>query len=71
MADRSTGTVKWFNNARGYGFITRGDNTDDIFVHYRSINGEGYKSLNEGQSVEFDLTESDKGLQAENVICMQ
>ena len=71
MADRSTGTVKWFNNARGYGFITRGDNTDDIFVHYRSINGDGYRSLNEGQSVEFDLTESDKGLQAENVVCLQ
>lgn len=67
MADRESGTVKWFNNARGYGFITRGEDTDDIFVHYRNIRGDGYKSLNEGQPVEFELLEGDKGLQAEDV----
>ncbi|MGH1373735.1 MAG: cold-shock protein [Cellvibrionaceae bacterium] len=70
MAAREVGTVKWFNNARGYGFITRGESSDDVFVHYRSIEGEGYRSLAEGQSVEFDLLEGDKGLQAENVNCV-
>jgi cold shock protein len=70
MAAREVGTVKWFNNARGYGFITRGESTDDVFVHYRSIEGEGYRSLAEGQSVEFDILEGDKGLQAENVNCV-
>lgn len=69
MADREVGTVKWFNNARGYGFITRGEGSDDVFVHYRNIRGEGYRSLNEGQSVEFELLKGDKGLQAEDVIC--
>ena len=69
MADREIGTVKWFNNARGYGFITRGEGSDDVFVHYRNIRGEGYRSLNEGQNVEFDLLEGDKGLQAEDVVC--
>lgn len=67
MAARQLGTVKWFNNARGYGFITRGDDTDDIFVHYRNIRGTGYKSLVEGQQVEFELLEGEKGLQAEDV----
>ena len=67
MATREVGTVKWFNNARGYGFITRGESSDDVFVHYRSIVGDGYRSLAEGQSVEFDILEGDKGLQAENV----
>ena len=47
--------MKWFNNARGYGFITRGEGSDDVFVHYRNIQGEGYRSLAEGQAVEFDL----------------
>ncbi len=68
MSSRESGTVKWFNNARGYGFITRGENTDDVFVHYRNIMGEGYRSLNEGQQVEFSLLEGDKGLQAEEVV---
>lgn len=68
MSDRMIGTVKWFNNARGYGFITRGEGTDDIFVHYRNIRGEGYRSLNEGQAVEFELLDGDKGLQAEDVM---
>ena len=69
MADREIGTVKWFNNARGYGFITTGEGSDDVFVHYRNIRGEGYRSLNEGQNVEFELLKGDKGLQAEDVVC--
>ena len=68
MADRESGTVKWFNNARGYGFITRGENSDDIFVHYRNIRAEGFRSLAEGQAVEFDLMQGEKGLQAEDVV---
>ncbi|WP_075185256.1 cold-shock protein [Teredinibacter haidensis] len=70
MADRELGTVKWFNNARGYGFITRGEESEDIFVHYRNIRGDGYRSLNEGQKVEFELQKGDKGLQAEDVACI-
>ncbi|GAB2196113.1 cold-shock protein [Sessilibacter sp. MAH4] len=68
MSNRSRGTVKWFNNARGYGFITRNEKGEDVFVHYRNISGNGYKSLNEGQMVEFNLLKGEKGLQAENVI---
>ena len=67
MAERRTGSVKWFNNARGYGFINSDNQEDDIFVHYRNIQGDGYRSLREGQRVEFDLTQGDKGFQAENV----
>ncbi|WP_018014394.1 cold-shock protein [Teredinibacter turnerae] len=67
MAARELGTVKWFNNARGYGFITRGEESEDIFVHYRNIRGEGYRSLTEGQKVEFELQKGEKGLQAEDV----
>jgi CspA family cold shock protein len=66
MSERSTGTVKWFNNAKGFGFITR-DSGDDVFVHFRSITGDGFKSLDEGQLVEFNLIEGPKGLQAEEV----
>ena len=66
MSERSSGTVKWFNNAKGFGFITR-DGGDDVFVHFRSITGDGYKSLDEGQLVEFNLIEGPKGLQAEEV----
>ena len=66
MSDRVTGTVKWFNNAKGFGFITR-DEGDDVFVHFRSIQGEGYKTLDEGQTVEFNLTQGPKGFQAEEV----
>jgi CspA family cold shock protein len=58
--------VKWFNDAKGYGFIAR-DEGPDVFVHYTSIQGEGFKSLAEGQQVEFDLLEGPKGLQAANV----
>ena len=67
MSDRQTGTVKWFNNAKGFGFITMDDRPDDIFVHFRAIQGDGYRSLNEGQEVEFTLVEGPKGLQAEEV----
>ncbi len=66
MSDRVTGTVKWFNNAKGFGFIT-GAGDDDVFVHFRSIQGDGYRTLNEGQEVEFKVVEGPKGLQAEDV----
>ncbi|TES89656.1 MAG: cold shock domain-containing protein [Desulfobacteraceae bacterium] len=62
----STGTVKWFNAQKGYGFIATPDGRD-IFVHYSSISGDGYKTLAEGDSVTFDIVEGDKGLRAENV----
>jgi cold shock protein len=67
MSDRVTGTVKWFNNAKGFGFITRSEG-DDVFVHFRSIRGDGYRTLDEGQAVEFSLVEGPKGLQAEDVL---
>ncbi len=60
------GTVKWFNAAKGYGFISRA-NGEDVFVHFKAIVGEGYKTLNEGDSVEFDVEKGPKGLQAANV----
>lgn len=70
MDDRAKGTVKWFNNARGYGFITRGEDSADVFVHYRNIRGDGFRSLNEGQQVEFAIQEGEKGLQADDVVCV-
>jgi len=63
---REVGTVKWFNNTKGYGFIAREDGAD-AFVHYRSISGEGYRTLHEGDKVEFLLGNGEKGLQAEDV----
>jgi cold shock protein len=60
------GTVKWFNGAKGFGFISRA-NGEDVFVHFRAIVGEGYKSLNEGDRVEFEVQTGPKGLQASNV----
>ncbi len=66
MSAREQGTVKWFNDSKGFGFIQRASG-EDIFVHFRAIQGEGYRSLKEGQAVEFIVTESDKGLQAEEV----
>ena len=66
-SDRETGTVKWFNVTKGFGFITR-DAGDDVFVHYRAIRGEGHRILSEGQRVEFVVVDKDKGLQAEDVI---
>ena len=62
-----TGTVKWFNSSKGYGFITR-EQGDDVFVHYNAIQGEGYKSLDEGDQVQFEITQGPKGLQATNVV---
>ncbi len=64
--DRETGTVKWFDTNKGYGFITRSSG-GDIFVHFRSIKGSGYRSLHEGQSVDFLVTQGDKGPQAEDI----
>jgi CspA family cold shock protein len=64
--ERLKGTVKWFNNAKGYGFIGRADGPD-VFVHYSAITSEGYKSLQEGDTVEFEITEGQKGPQAANV----
>ncbi len=61
-----TGKVKWFNNAKGYGFITR-DGGEDLFVHFKSIVGEGYRTLKEGEMVQFDVEQGAKGLQAINV----
>ena len=60
------GTVKWFNGAKGYGFISR-QNGEDVFVHFKAITGEGYKTLNEGDKVQFDVEKGPKGLQAANV----
>ena len=68
MSERVTGVVKWFNNAKGFGFITMADRDDDMFVHFRAIQGDGYRSLAEGQEVEFSLAEGPKGLQAEEVV---
>jgi CspA family cold shock protein len=66
MSERETGTVKWFNNNKGYGFIAR-ENADDVFVHHTAILGDGYKSLDEGQRVEFVVERGPKGLQAAQV----
>jgi CspA family cold shock protein len=62
----TVGTVKWFNNEKGYGFISR-DDGEDVFVHFRAIQGDGYRSLEEGQQVEFDIADGPKGLAAANV----
>lgn len=63
----ATGTVKWFNGEKGYGFITPEDGTKDLFVHFSAIQGDGYRSLNEGQKVEYEATQGQKGPQASNV----
>jgi len=62
------GTVKWFNNAKGYGFLRENDCADDVFVHYTAILGDGYKTLEDGQPVTFELCQGPKGLHAKNVI---
>ncbi|MFN2243947.1 MAG: cold-shock protein [Anaerolineae bacterium] len=66
MAERKTGTVKWFNASKGYGFIEREDGPD-VFVHFSAIRGEGFRNLEEGQSVEFNVEQGPKGLQATDV----
>ena len=70
MAERETGTVKWFDNAKGWGFITRSSG-DDIFVHYSSVRGDGYRTLEDGQTVEFEVVQGAKGLQAQDVTILQ
>jgi CspA family cold shock protein len=69
VADREVGTVKWFNDTKGFGFITR-ESGDDVFVHFTSIRGEGYRTLDDGQQVEFEVVEGDKGLQAQDVVAL-
>ena len=67
MSERITGTVKWFNGSKGYGFIEREDGPD-VFVHFSAIQADGYKNLNEGQQVEFEVEQGPKGPQAANVM---
>ncbi|MGE0080874.1 MAG: cold-shock protein [Thiohalomonadaceae bacterium] len=64
----SVGTVKWFNEAKGFGFITPSEGGEDVFVHFSAIKGEGFRTLREGQKVTFEVTRGPKGLQASNVI---
>jgi cold shock protein len=66
---KEQGTVKWFNASKGFGFIQR-QSGEDVFVHFSAIQGDGYKSLSEGQAVEFDVTKGPKGLQAANVTAL-
>jgi cold shock protein len=67
MSDRVTGTVKWFNSAKGFGFISR-EGGEDVFVHYSAVQGGGFRELAEGQKVEFTIERGPKGLQAANVV---
>ena len=67
MAERETGTVKWFNDSKGFGFIERA-NGGDVFVHYSAITAEGFRSLAEGQAVEFEVVQGEKGPAAESVV---
>jgi len=67
MEERETGTVKWFDAAKGFGFIAR-EAGDDVFVHFRAIRGTGYRTLEDGQQVEFGVVKGDKGLQADDVV---
>ena len=69
MADRETGTVKWFNDSKGFGFIER-ENGDDVFVHYSAIRSEGFRSLSEGQQVEFEVVQGEKGPAADGVMVL-
>jgi len=63
----ATGTVKWFNDAKGFGFITQDNGGEDVFCHFSAVQSDGFKSLAEGQKVEFDVVKGPKGLQAQNV----
>ena len=67
MSERVKGKVKWFNASKGYGFLERPDGDADVFVHFSAIMGEGFRSLDEGEHVEFSVAKTDKGLQAEDV----
>lgn len=67
MSNVSTGTVKWFNDAKGYGFITPDGGGQDLFAHFKEIQGSGFRSLKEGQKVEFEIREGPKGLQAADI----
>ena len=67
MSNRQAGTVKWFNDAKGFGFITPSNGGPDLFVHFRSIQGAGFKSLKEGDKVTFEAVQGQKGMQADNV----
>ncbi|HNS51697.1 MAG TPA: cold-shock protein [Anaerolineae bacterium] len=69
MSERMTGTVKWFNGAKGYGFITR-EGGPDVFVHFSSIRGDGFRNLEEGQRVEFTIEQDRKGLRAADVVVL-
>ena len=68
MADPVIGTVKWFNREKGYGFITREDGEKDVFVHYNAIQGDGFRNLDEGQRVQFEVEQGPKGPSAANVV---
>jgi CspA family cold shock protein len=69
VSERVTGTVKWFNGSKGYGFISRQDG-DDVFVHHSAIQAEGFRNLEEGQRVEFNVEQGPKGLQATQVVAL-
>ena len=69
MADRERGTVKWFNDAKGFGFIER-ENGDDVFVHHSAIQSEGFRTLSDGQQVEFEVVQGKKGPAAESVVAL-
>jgi len=69
MSEKSKGTVKWFNEAKGFGFIAQ-ESGPDVFAHFSNIVGSGFKTLTEGQLVEFEVTQGQKGLQAENIVAL-
>jgi cold shock protein len=68
MSDRENGTVKWFNESKGFGFIERDEGRGDVFVHFSAISGDGFRNLAEGQRVEFSVAQGDKGPKAEDVV---
>jgi CspA family cold shock protein len=71
MAEQVTGKVKWFQDAKGWGFIKPDDGSDDVFAHYSAINSDGFKSLKEGQAVSFEVVQGDKGRQAANITLIE
>lgn len=70
MSNRTSGTVKWFNGGKGFGFIAQENGGEDVFVHFSAIQGEGFRNLEEGQTVEFTVSQGPKGLQASDVVVM-